>query len=51
MKERKNKNTRIPVDYEVREELKKLGTKGETYSDIIKRLINYYMERKKIERG
>jgi len=38
------KNTRIPVSLEVREKLKKLGCKGDTYDEIILRLIRFYEE-------
>ncbi len=31
--------TTIRIDSELRDELKKIGRKGETYSDVIKRLI------------
>jgi hypothetical protein len=37
-----NKNTTIQVTVKTRDELKTLGTKGETYDDIIKRLIKAY---------
>jgi len=38
------KHTRIPVSVEVREKLKKLGSKGDTYDKIIMRLIKFYEE-------
>ena len=38
------KNTRIPVSVEVREKLKKLGNKGDTYNKIILMLIKFYEE-------
>jgi hypothetical protein len=37
-----NKNTTIQITVKTRDELKALGTKGETYDDIIKRLIKAY---------
>lgn len=36
--------TTIQVSKDVREELKKLGTMGETYDDVIKRLIKKVKE-------
>ena len=38
----KQKNTTIQLPTKLRDELKTLGTKGETYGDIIKRLIEAY---------
>lgn len=43
-----NKNTTIQLTIETRNELKVLGTKGETYDEIIKRLIEAY---KREDRG
>jgi hypothetical protein len=37
--------TTIPIDKSVRDELKNLGKKGETYNTIIRRLIDSYNER------
>ncbi len=37
-----NKNTTIQISTETRDELKTLGSKGETYDEIIKRLIKVY---------
>ena len=37
-----NENTTIQLSKKMRDELKALGTKGETYDDIIKRLIEAY---------
>ena len=42
-----NKNTTIQLLIETRDELKALGSKGETYDEIIKRLIKVYKEREK----
>jgi predicted CopG family antitoxin len=35
-----SETTTIPVTKEVRDRLKRYGTKGETYSDILKRLMD-----------
>jgi len=43
----KNKSTTIQILVETRDDLKSLGSKGETYDEIIKRLITVYKERKK----
>lgn len=37
-----NKNTTIQLSIKARNELKALGTKGETYDEIVKRLIEAY---------
>lgn len=37
-----NDNTTIQLSKKMRDELKALGAKGETYDDIIKRLIKAY---------
>lgn len=37
-----NENTTIQLSKKMRDKLKALGTKGETYDDIIKRLIKAY---------
>jgi len=42
----KPKSTTIQVLIETRNELQSLGSKGETYDDIIQRLIKTYKERK-----
>ncbi|MCK4478283.1 hypothetical protein KAU88_07135 [Candidatus Bathyarchaeota archaeon] len=39
---KQNKNTTIQLSKKMRDELKALGTKGETYDEIIKRLIKVY---------
>ena len=39
---KKNANTTIQILTETRDELKALGSKGETYDGIIKRLIQAY---------
>jgi len=44
---KENKNTTIQLLTETRDELKALGSKGETYDEIIKRLIKTYKEGKK----
>jgi hypothetical protein len=44
---KKNANTTIQILTETRDELKSLGSKGETYNEIIKRLIRTYAEREK----
>lgn len=36
--------TTISVDEETRDRLKKLGEKGESYDDIVKQLIDQYIE-------
>jgi hypothetical protein len=41
---KKNTNTTIQILTETRDELKTLGSKGETYDEIIKRLIKAYKE-------
>jgi len=41
--------TTIKINIETREELKKLGRKGETYDKIIKRLIECYKKQKHID--
>jgi len=46
----KPKSTTIQVLIETRNELQSLGSKGETYDDIIKRLIEVYKEKQKITR-
>jgi len=38
-------NTTIAVSVEIKEELKEFGTKGETYEDILTRLLNSAKER------
>lgn len=46
--------TTIQIEKETREELKKLGQKGETYNDILERMIElaekekFFLEQKKI---
>ncbi|MEM4613765.1 MAG: hypothetical protein QXJ56_07400 [Ignisphaera sp.] len=35
----------IKISPETRDELKKVGRKGETYDDIIKKLIRFYIEK------
>lgn len=42
-----NRNTTIQLTVETRNELKALGTKGETYDEIIKRLIKAYKRQDK----
>jgi len=37
-----SKNTTVQILIETRDELKSLGSKGETYDEIIKRLIKAY---------
>ena len=32
----------ITVNNEIKQELKKIGRKGESYSDVVDRLLNYY---------
>ena len=39
---KQNKNTTIQLSTKTRNELKALGTKGETYDEIVKRLIKTY---------
>lgn len=39
---KQNKNTTIQLSTKTRNELKVLGTKGETYDEIVKRLIKVY---------
>jgi len=39
---KQNKNTTIQLSIETRNKLKTMGTKGETYDEIIKRLIVAY---------
>ena len=41
---KKNKSTTIQILTETRDELKALGSKGETYDVIIKRLMQTYRE-------
>jgi len=41
---RKQKSTTIQVSIETREELKSLGSKGETYDEIIKKLLKLVKE-------
>lgn len=36
--------TTISVDEDTRDQLKKLGEKGESYDDIVKQLIDQYIE-------
>lgn len=43
----KPKSTTIQVTIETRDELQSLGSKGETYDEIIKRLINVFKENKR----
>ena len=38
--------TTIQLEKETKEELKELGKKGDTYNDILKKLINFYKEKK-----
>jgi hypothetical protein len=40
-------NTTIQLSKKMRDELKALGTKGETYDDIVKRLIDTYKREEK----
>ncbi|AEG18649.1 DUF7557 family protein [Methanobacterium paludis] len=39
----------IKISNETHEELSKIGSKGETYEDIIKRLLNSYLDEYEIE--
>lgn len=36
--------TTISLDVETRDRLKELGNKGETYDDLVNRLIDHYVE-------
>jgi hypothetical protein len=41
---KKNKSTTIQILIETRDELKALGSKGETYDEIVKRLVKEHRE-------
>lgn len=43
--------TTIPLEMETRDRLKELGSKGETYDELVNRLIDHYIESQEVEEG
>lgn len=47
--EKEEEKTLIQVSVGIREELRKLGSKGETYNDVIRRILREWREQRNVD--